>query len=141
VRIGFGRFTTEDEVDRVRMGLEDGSLHPNAVKRRLGREIVTLYHDDAAARLAEDHFDTIHKRGEVPDDIPLHRLDGSDPVSLAALIRAAGLASSGGEARRLIQQGAVRIDGSVVGEFEVARSTLVGTVLQVGKRRFARLEG
>ncbi|MEX1005259.1 MAG: tyrosine--tRNA ligase [Acidimicrobiia bacterium] len=130
-----------DEIATIASGLADGSEHPNATKRRLAREIVTLYHGADAALGAEAHFDTVHKRHEVPEDIDSHTLGDDDPVSLAALIRDAGLAASGGEARRLIAQGAVRVDGEVVTELEVARFQLVGTVLQVGKRRFVRLAG
>lgn len=121
--------------------LASGTLHPNAAKRRLAREIVTLYHGPAAAEAAEEHFDTIHKRHEVPDDIDEFMLPADDPVSLASLIRDAGLSASGGEARRLISQGAVRVDGDPVDELEIARGALVDTVLQVGKRRFIRLRG
>lgn len=130
-----------EEIGAIRAGLADGSLHPNATKRRLAREIVTLYHDAEAAGRAEAVFDTVHKRHEVPDDIADHALGTDDPVSLPVLIRDAGLAGSGGEARRLIQQGAVRLDGELVTDMEVERATLVGAVLQVGKRRFVRLTG
>lgn len=128
-----------EEVGLIASGLRDGSLHPNATKRRLAREIVSLYHGATAAAVAEEHFDLIHKRHEVPDDIPDLDLPPNAVISLAALIRDAGLVSSGGEARRLIQQGAVKIDGHPVGETEVERSELAGRVLQVGKRRFVRL--
>lgn len=121
--------------------LADGKLHPNAVKRRLAREVVSLYHGLEAAIAAEAHFDTIHRRHEVPDDIEEYLLPTDDPVSLASLIRDAGLTASGGEARRLIAQGAVRVDGIPIADVEVERSSLVGTVLQVGKRRFVRLQG
>ena len=130
-----------EEIDAIRTGLADGSLHPNATKRRLAREIVTLYHDAEAAAGAEAAFDTVHKRHEIPEDIAGHALGTDDPVSLPVLIRDAGLAASGGEARRLIQQGAVRVDGEIVTEVEVGRATLAGAVLQVGKRRFVRLTG
>ncbi|HVR34013.1 MAG TPA: tyrosine--tRNA ligase [Acidimicrobiia bacterium] len=130
-----------EEIGTIRAGLADASLHPNATKRRLAREIVTLYHDAEAAARAEAAFDTVHKRHEIPDDIAAHQLGTDDPVSLPGLIRDAGMAGSGGEARRLLQQGAVRVDGEIVTEVEVARATLAGAVLQVGKRRFARLKG
>ena len=126
------------EIESIRRGLEDGSAHPGQVKRRLAREIVALYWDDEAARGAEDAFDTIHKRGEVPDDIPSIRLDDQDPVSLPTLLRASGLVNSGGEARRLIAQGAVKVDGTAVSTTEIARDALTDTVIQVGKRRFLR---
>jgi tyrosyl-tRNA synthetase len=127
------------EITSIAAGLEDGSLHPNATKRRLAREIVGLYHGQDAAQEAEEHFDLVHKRHEIPDEIPVHPLGDADPVSLSALIRDTGLATSGGEARRLIQQGAVRLDGDPVGDLELPRQRLAGAVLQVGKRRFVRL--
>jgi tyrosyl-tRNA synthetase len=120
-------------------GLQAGSVHPNAAKRKLAREIVTLYHGADAAIDAEAHFDTVHKHHEVPDDAPTVPLPADDPISLPGLIRDLGMAASGGEARRLITQGAVRVDGEPVTEVEVPRASLVGVVLQVGKRRFARL--
>jgi tyrosyl-tRNA synthetase len=130
---------TPAEIAEIRQGLADGSLHPNATKRRLAREIVTLYHDERAAEEAEAHFDAIHKRHEIPEDVPTYQLPPGDPVSLAGLIREAGMAVSGGEARRLISQGAVKVDGDVCHDSEVPRSSLVGSVVQVGKRRFLRI--
>lgn len=126
------------EIEAISTGLSDGSLHPNAVKRRLAAEIVSLYHGADAAVAAEEHFDTVHKRHDVPDDVDTHTLPDDDPVSLPGLIRDARLAASGGEARRLITQGAVRINGETVVDIEVPRAWLDGAVLQVGKRRFVR---
>lgn len=131
-----------DEIGEIERGLADGSLHPAEQKRRLAREIVTLYHGPEAAAAAEERYDRVHREGEAPEDIrevPLP--DGKDPVWVAGLIADAGLASSRGEARRLIEQGGVRIDGAPFEDpqGEVARADLVGKVLQVGKRRFARL--
>ena len=140
--VGWFELATEvapDEIELIRLGLADASLHPNATKRRLAREIVTLYHDERAAEDAEAQFDAIHKRHEVPDVVPTYLLPAGDPVSLAGLIRETGLAASGGEARRLISQGAVKLDGQACREPEVARSSLVGSVIQVGKRRFLRI--
>jgi tyrosyl-tRNA synthetase len=133
-----------DEVDEIEAGLTDGSLHPAEQKRRLAREIVALYHGVEAARAAEERFDQVHRKGEIPDDIPEHRLpEGNDPVGLVGLIADAGLASSRSEARRLISQGGVRLDGEPVTDprEELPREALAGKVLQVGKRRFARLRG
>jgi tyrosyl-tRNA synthetase len=129
-----------DEVRSIETGLHTGELHPNLTKRRLAREIVSLYHGTEAARAAEEHFDTVHRRHETPEDIPVHVLEPGDRVALPALIRDAGLAASGGEARRLIQQGAVKLDGEVTRDLEIDRHRLSGAVMQVGKRRFVRLE-
>jgi tyrosyl-tRNA synthetase len=130
-----------EEIDVIRSSLADGSAHPGQVKRRLGREIVSLYWSPDAAAAAEEAFDTIHKRHEIPDDIPTVTLDADDPISLPTLLRSAGLVQSGGEARRLIAQGAVRVDGNAVSAVEVSRGLLAGKVIQVGKRRFVRCLG
>ncbi len=128
----------EHEVEAIAAGLADGRLHPGDTKRRLAREIVSLYWGADSARSAEDHFDAIHRRGETPSDIALVDLPAGDPVSLPTALREAGLVNSGGEARRLIEQGAVKIDGITEQRLEVPRSELAGHVVQVGKRRFAR---
>lgn len=139
------RLTTDlgpDELEATLAGLADGSLHPGEQKRRLAREIVTLYHGAEAAEAAEVAFDEVFRKGGVPDDIPEVPLPpGDGPVGLATLIADAGLATSKSEARRLIEQGAVRLDGRQLTDpqLELAREHLAGKVLQVGKRRFARL--
>ena len=128
-----------DEVVRWRAVLASGDVDPNEAKRNLGREVVALYHGAEAAEAAEAAFDALFKRGEIPDDVPEHALDDEDPVYLPAVLAAAGLVASNGEARRLIDQGAVRLAGTRVESLEVPRSDLLGQVVQVGKRRFLRL--
>lgn len=134
-----------DELDGIERGLADGSLHPAEQKRRLGREIVTRYHGEAAGRAAEEHFDRVHREHGIPEDVPEAAIpaeaiqDGR--VWLPRLLAATGLASSNAEARRLIEQGGVRLDNETVDDpdGELAPADLVGRVLQVGRRRFLRL--
>ncbi|MEX1287458.1 MAG: tyrosine--tRNA ligase [Acidimicrobiia bacterium] len=128
-----------DEVARWRAALASGDVDPNEAKRNLGREVVALYHGTEAAEAAEAAFDALFKRGEIPDDVPEHALGADDPVYLPAVLAAAGLVASNGEARRLIDQGAVRLAGDRVETLEMPRSDLLGQVVQVGKRRFLRL--
>jgi tyrosyl-tRNA synthetase len=128
-----------DEVAAISSRLADGTAHPGLVKRDLARRLVALYWDDTAAVAAEEAFDLVHRRGEIPDDIPEHPLPPEATISLPSLLRDAGLAASAGEARRLIQQGAVKLDGTRVESLELDRVLLVGAAIQVGKRRFARL--
>lgn len=119
----------------------DPAQHPNAAKRELAGEIVARFHGAAAARRAEERFDAIHRRGEVPDDVPSVELaaDGKDVHLPAILAGQFGISTS--EARRQIAQGAVRLDGEVVagGVLDMPASELRGRVLQLGKRRFVRL--
>lgn len=134
-----------DEVDAIESGLQAGRLHPNAAKRRLGREIVALYHGPDAAEAAEAAFDAVFKRHEIPDDVPEVRVDHAEVAHLPAVMKQAGLAPSTSEARRLIMAGGVRIDGEPVdlknGSFDLPWPDLEGRVLQVGKRRYARIVG
>ena len=133
------------EVDSIEAGLAEGSLHPGGVKRRLAREIVTLYHDESAATGAEEAFDRVFKRHEAPEDVPTVTIEPTDPAHLPAVLKAAGLAPTTSEARRLIDGGGVRIDGAPVvlppGVYDLPWAELVGRVLQAGKRRYARIVG
>ena len=112
---------------------------PVEQKRELARSLVRLLHGDAAVGDAEATFDTVAKRG-VPDDAPEVTLPGGE-VWIVDLITHAGFAGTNGEARRFIKGGAVRIDGEpVVDErLSLGSEALEGSVLQVGKRRYARL--
>ena len=124
-----------DEVDGILAGIEDGSLHPGQVKRRLAKEIVSLYWGEEEAEAAEDEFDRRFKYREIPDDSPSFDLPAGDPVYLPGLLRSAKLVASASEARRLIDAGAVRVDGTPVTGYEVGREKLLKKVLMVGKRR------
>jgi tyrosyl-tRNA synthetase len=112
---------------------------PMEAKLELARFIVSRSWGEDKAREAEEHFTRTVRRGEAPEDVPELALDGDDPVHLPKLIADAGLAASTSEARRLIGQGAVKLNGEAVSELDLPRETLANGLLQVGKRRFARL--
>jgi tyrosyl-tRNA synthetase len=129
------------------LGEKEPSGHPAEAKRALARRIVERFHDAQAAREAEAHFDTVHVAREVPEDIPEVSLGEAEGVNdghvhLPALI-AGAFEISTSEARRLLSQGAVKLDGEALdGErLDVPAGELSGKVLQVGKRRFLRLTG
>ncbi len=110
---------------------------PLDAKLALARFVVARSHGEEAARAAEEHFTRVVRRGEAPEEVPEHALPDGDPIHLPALLADAfGLSTS--EARRLIAQGAVKLDGEVVSALDLPRERLVGAVLQAGKRRFAR---
>ncbi len=114
------------------------SGEPMEAKLSLARAIVARSHGEEAAREAEAHFTRVVREGQAPDDVPDTPLPEGDPVHLPALLASAfGLSTS--EARRLIGQGGVKLDGAVVTELDVPRAGLAGLTLQAGKRRFARL--
>jgi tyrosyl-tRNA synthetase len=111
---------------------------PMEAKLRLARFIVTRAHDEEAARAAEEHFTRVVRERQAPDDVPEIALADGDPVHLPALLASAfGMTTS--EARRLIAQGGMRLNGDVVTELDLPRSTLEGALLQAGRRRYARL--
>jgi tyrosyl-tRNA synthetase len=113
---------------------------PLEAKLALARFIVARSHGEEAARAAEEHFTRVVREGQAPEDVPEAHLPPGDPVHLPALMASLfGLSRS--EARRLISQGAVRMDGQIASELDVPRAALEGALLQAGKRRFARLTG
>lgn len=134
-----------DEIDRIEEGLAQGTLHPNKAKRALGRNIVAAYHGQDAADAAESEFDRVFKDHDAPESIDEFAADltpnPDGTVYLAKIIADAGLAASAGEARRLIDGGGVKVDGEAVApkNYNVDPARLSGAVLQVGKRRFAKL--
>jgi len=126
------------ELYRLVMEQEPPAGDPMEAKLELARFIVARSHGEEAARGAEQHFTRVVRQGDAPEDVPEFALPAGDPVHLPALLADAfGMSTS--EARRLIGQGAVRLDGEPVGELDVSRGSLAGSVLQAGKRRFVRL--
>jgi tyrosyl-tRNA synthetase len=111
---------------------------PMEAKLALAREIVGRSHGAEAAARAEEHFTRVVREGQAPDEVADATLPEGDPVHLPALLAAAfGLSTS--EARRLIEQGGVKVNGQPVRDLDLARAELVDSTLQAGKRRFARL--
>jgi tyrosyl-tRNA synthetase len=118
----------------------DRSRHPGEAKRELARRLTDRFAGEGAGAAAEARFDQVHVRGELPDEIPTVTIGPDGDVHLPQLIATEfGLSTS--EARRLIAQGGVRIDGSPVepGTLDLPAEALNGKVVQVGKRRFVRV--
>lgn len=134
-----------DQIDAIEKGLAADEIHPNRCKRDLAQNIVAAYYDEEAAKEAEAAFDRQFKQHEVPEDIPEYAADltpnGEGTVYLAKLIADSGLTKSTGDARRMIDQGGVKINGEAVAAkaYNVAPESLSGAVIQVGKRKFVRL--
>ena len=127
---------SDEEVGAILSG------HPRDAKARLAKEVVTLLHNEEEAARVAEAFDRQFRGKELPDDIPEVSWPGEGGLPLANLLRELGLASSGGEARRLVAQGGVRLDGEVVTEaMQVVEPPSDELLIQVGKRRFARVRG
>jgi len=129
---------SQDEVTALEAGLADGSVHPGKAKRDLARRIVDRYWGEGSGSDAEAAFDVLFRDKSIPDDIPEYGLPPDSEIWLPRLLAEAGLVTSNSEGRRMLEQGAVRIAGDQVTNDTLTRQALVGVVVQVGKRRFAR---
>jgi tyrosyl-tRNA synthetase len=128
------------ELAQIKRQLENASVNPRDLKRRLARELVTLYHDAAAAQAAEEEFDRIFKKKDVPDEIPDVRVAAEDgTIGIIRLLVEAGMVKSNSEARRLVEQGGVSIDGQRVNDATATVKLTAPVVLKAGKRQFARV--
>jgi tyrosyl-tRNA synthetase len=130
---------TPEEVDSIERHIGDGSRHPGELKRELARRVVDRYHEEGSGANAESAFDRLFKQKQAPDDVPTVVLPDEDPVWLPKVLADAGMVTSNSEARRLISQGAIKIDGDRVTSDTIKRSELEGRTVQIGKRRFVRL--
>ena len=134
------------QVDEIEEALETAKLHPAEAKRRLGWEVVRIYHGETAADDARQRFDRVFKERKMPApteiperEIPADCVGDDGIVWVPRLLHELGMAKSNGEARRLITQGGVRLDGAPVKGEELDAASLEGRVLQVGRRTFVRL--
>lgn len=133
-----------DEVSALRAAVQSGARHPREVKDELAQRLTARFHNEAAAREASAEFARIFSEGALPEDIPVVHLSKADLVDgrigvLPLLVRA-GLAESMGAARRLVQQGAVRLAEQKVTDPQSMISVAGGVVIRCGKRGFARIE-
>ncbi len=125
-----------DQIAAIQADLEQGRIHPMAAKKKLAWEIVDAFNGSDAADAAAAHFEKVHQAGEFPTDMPTFTL--KQPTNIIDLLVVAGLCKSKGEARRVVQQGGVRLDGEPVGSADT-RIEPNEAVLQRGKRHFVRL--
>ncbi len=129
----------ESELKRIKDEIDSASVNPRDLKRRLAREIVTLYHDRDAAKRAEESFDRIFVRKENPEEIQEVTLSDSN-LQLFQLLVVVGAAKSKGEARRLVIQGGVTIDGAKMSDPNRPVDIKEPFVLKVGKRKFYKIK-
>ena len=129
----------ESVTKSVKKRLVDPAVNPMDVKRELARAVVALYYDDETATKAEDHFNTVVVGKGIPDDMPEYTLKGEDLI--VNVLFDAGLLKSKGEARRMVKQGAVKLDGKPVEEIQKTLTPNGDQILKVGKRRFLKVTG
>ena len=124
-------------METVRKRLNDPLVNPMEVKRYLARAVVALYYDNKIAQQAEQHFNTVVVNKGVPDEIPEFKLQDEDLI--VNVIFGSGLLKSKGEARRMIKQSAVKLDGVIVDDFQATIYPRGEQILKVGKRRFLKV--
>ncbi len=130
---------TSSEVESAIAGLANGDMHPGELKRDLARRIVDRYWGQGSGAEAERGFDRVFRDKAAPDDIDQYTItERTDTIWIPALLSESGLVASNSEGRRLIADGAVKVDGDKLDSEQVDLDRLVGAVVQVGKRRFVR---
>ena len=128
----------DDTLAKIEKQLDDSKTNPRDVKRALGREIVSLYYGKDSALAAEKHFDRVIVNKSDPEE--MEELNLKSDKSLIDIISSVGLTKSKGEARRMISQGAVRLDGEKVTDVNLVINKGSETVIKVGKRRFIKIK-
>jgi len=133
-----------EELEALRAGLTDGSVHPRDAKMRLAKTFVRMYHGDEAAEEAENYFKTVFQQRALPTDIPTVELGAAaypnGEANIVNLVFDLKLAESKGEARRMVQQGAVKVNEGKVDDINQAVALQDEMVVQVGKRKFAKVK-
>jgi tyrosyl-tRNA synthetase len=128
------------ELAHIKKQLEDASVNPRDVKRRLARTFVTMYHSASAAEEAEARFDKIFIDKEIPENIEEYVIkEGNEETSLVGLLMTTKMVTSKSDARRLIEQGGVSVDGERIGDLNAPVPTARQFILKVGKRKFLKV--
>jgi len=130
---------TVDELEGLRNGIKDGSMHPMELKKKLAREIIQRFHSEIEASDAQREFEKVFSQKELPDDMPVVELkwDG-DELWLPHIIHTSGVSKSSSEARRLIKEGAVTVNGERVTDIE-KKLKRAEYIIKVGKKRFVKV--
>jgi len=132
-----------DEINKIKTGLGNNNLHPRDVKKRLAREIVKLYHEQSAAIMAEEEFEKVFKNKLYPEEIKELILKKDDlkegKIWLIKLVALSGVVDSKSEARRLVEQGGVKINGEKVSDPHLDLTVEEGMILKVGRLNFIKL--
>jgi tyrosyl-tRNA synthetase len=133
-------FKSIQEIESLKDQVKKG-VNPRDIKMDLATEIITRFHDNQKAEEAKEDFITRFQKGDLPKDIPEREIstDGASSVAIWSVLKDATLTSSTSEARRMIKQGAVKIDGERIEDLDHELHVGTSVVIQVGKRKFARI--
>ncbi len=130
---------SNQKLGEVKTQLENGSVNPRDLKRELARTLVSMYHNHEAAEIAQTEFDNIFINKGLPDEIEEFNVGNNKEINILDLIVLVNFAPSKGEARRLVTQGGVSIDGEKISDVQYQVKIISGMILKVGKRKFIKL--
>lgn len=129
-----------EEIDRIKIALANGMLHPRDVKMKLASTIVRMYHGEKAAEQAQHHFVSVFQQRDSPEDIPVVKWSGQIELSIVELLTKLELQASNGEARRMVQGGGVKIDNEKITDIQYRVNIRDEMIIQVGRRKFVRIK-
>lgn len=130
---------SKDELTQIKNQLSDPTVNPRDLKRKLARTIVTMYYSENVAYQAEEYFDKIFIKKEIPEDLIEVKINLENSKSIISILRSVGAVSSNSEARRLVEQGGVSINGQKILDPNSIITIENGSILKVGKRKFYKL--
>ena len=133
----FAVHMSKNDLQKIRQQMAGGQINPRDLKRRLARELVSIYHSEEAAILAQENFDLVHIRKDIPDDIDKYTVHDGEKLIIVMVKNK--LAASNGEARRLINQGSVKLDGEKIIDIHYKFFLDNEKVIKVGKRKFLKV--
>lgn len=128
-----------EELKDLEKGIQEGRIHPRDAKMKLAKTLVQQFHGDEAAEQAEVHFKTVFQQRALPTDLPEVKWEGESSVKIIDLITELGLVPSKGEGRRMVQQGAVKIDEEKIEDINQEITMVPEMIIQVGKRKFVKI--
>jgi tyrosyl-tRNA synthetase len=131
---------SNEEFNIIKLQLKDSAINPRNIKRNLAKKLVSMYYDRKAAEEAEKEFDRIFIKKEIPDEVPEFTWSSDKHSGILDLLTITNLAPSKGEARRLVLQGGVTIDGVRVDDINTIIDIKDNAVIKVGKRKFIRIK-
>ncbi len=129
---------SNSDLSVIKNQLDEGKVNPRDIKRRLARTLIQMYHNNDEALKAEEEFDKIFIKKEVPDDILEIKIDTQKDLNILDLILKVNFAPTKSEAKRLVIQGGVSIDGEKVEKFDTVINLKNDMILKVGKRKFIK---
>ena len=131
---------SNEELVSIKHHLKDPKINPRNIKRNLAKKLVSMYYDSKAANEAEEEFDRIFIKKEIPDEVPMFIWKKGNQSGILDLLITTNLAPSKGEARRLVIQGGVSIDGVKIDDINAIIDIKENSIIKVGKRKFIRIK-